>query len=102
MLYFDILIKIGDVLSVYYASGPFVYHFKGICMTLQKKSQIKKTSNLTLRNVYYGIGIELLFGLISNCIFKIVRFDYEKKKFMYNKAKLLYLRRKINRESSVI
>ena len=67
----------------------------------KKKKYIKCYSTLILTNVLSGVGVELSISYYYNRLFYLKFSDYKRKKFIYNKAKLYYLRDKLNRESRI-
>jgi len=56
---------------------------------------------MCVRNVIYGIGIELVAMYYANRIYYVSILDYKRKQARYVKAKLYYLRHKLNRASRV-
>jgi ribosomal protein L19 len=99
--YFLPLFKIGDVVSVYYSSYGFFHSFKGICIGLPYKRQKSKHSNIILRNVYFRVAMELCLGIYSNCLYRVQKLDFQRKRVVYRKSKLFYLRNKLNKQSIV-
>jgi len=57
--------------------------------------------SLTLRNVLLGVGIEYTLSYYYNRVYQLHVQDYKRKRFVYRRAKLYYLRQKLNRASRV-
>jgi ribosomal protein L19 len=58
--------------------------------------------SLILRNVLNSIGIELCISYFYNRLFYLKFSDYKRKKFIYKRAKLYFLRTKLNRASKIL
>lgn len=58
-------------------------------------------TTLVLRNVLCSIGVELCISYYYNRLFYLKFSDFKRKQFIYNRAKLYFLRNKLNRESRI-
>jgi len=94
--------KSGDILVVVYCKETIIYRFEGICIALRHKCLQQVNTALTLRNIVFGIGIELCITYYFHRIYFLSIMDYKRKQFRYKKSKLYYLRGKINRASRII
>lgn len=91
----------GDILNVTFWKSNIIYRFEGICISLKKKSLIKPDVSMILRNIILGVGIEFIVSYFYNRVYNGRFSDYKRKRFLYLRAKLYYLRSKINRQSKV-
>ena len=103
LIYWNLLkFKVGDVLIVFFWIKGIFYRFEGICIRAKKKCFLNSDTSFTLRNVLFGVGIEVTISYYYNRAFnKMLTLDYKRKKFLYRKSKLYYLRTKMNRASRV-
>lgn len=94
-------ISIGDILEfVYvYKSIPLIY--KGICIAIRRRFFVIPDVTLILRNVILKIGIELTVSYFYNRLYKLKFLDYKRKFYNYNKNRLFFIRKRVNRESQV-
>jgi ribosomal protein L19 len=95
------LFKVGDIIE-------FVYHYKciplifnGICISIKYKYFIKSDVTLILRNVIMKVGLELTVSYYYNRLYKLKFLDYKRKFYNFNKNKLYFIRKRVNRESKV-
>jgi ribosomal protein L19 len=93
--------RIGDVLFLSYFLRYKLLFFKGICIAKRNKNFKSKNSSFTLRNINKKIrsGLEVTLNTYINKIYTIFIEKFERKRFKYRKAKLYYLRDKINKHS---
>lgn len=89
--------KIGDVVRIHYFLRTKIYFFKGIIFSQQNK--LLKQNILGLRNICLNIAIELKIPLFFSNIIFLDNLVEERKKIRFKKAKLLFLRVKVNRYS---
>jgi len=94
--------KSGDILVVVYCKETIIYRFEGICIAIRRKLLKELDTVLCIRNILFGIGIELSITYYFHRIYFLSIMDYKRKEFRYKKSKLYYLRSKINRASRVI
>jgi len=93
--------SVGDVLIVFFWVKGLLYRFEGICICIRKKNMKKVDSSLILRNVLGSIGVELCISYYYNRLFYLKFSDFKRKKFIYKRAKLFYLRNKLNKASRI-
>lgn len=93
--------SVGDVLIVFFWVKGLLYRFEGICICIRKKNIKKVDSSLILRNVLGSIGVELCISYYFNRLFYLKFSDFKRKKFIYRRAKLYYLRNKLNKASRI-
>lgn len=94
--------SVGDVLIVFFWVKGILYRFEGICISIRKKNMKKVDVSLILRNVLNSIGIELCISYFYNRLFYLKFSDYKRKQFIYKRAKLYFLRTKLNRASKIL
>lgn len=80
----------------------YVYVFEGICIGIIGKNLSDLNASLVLRNVVLGVGLELVIGYYVNRVYSLQILDYKRKKFVYNRAKLYYIRTRINQASRIV
>lgn len=92
----------GDILTINFWAKSCNYHFEGICLSLKNKHILNPNSTIILRNVLYGTGVELSVSYFLNRLYRnIFISDYKRKKFIYKRSKLYYLRVKENQKSKI-
>jgi len=94
-------ITAGDIIALVFWKEAIIYKFEGICLSVRYKSQLNSNAGLCVRNVLFGIGIEVTAALYSTRIYYLTILDYKRKQFLYRKSKLYYLRYKLNQASRV-
>ena len=92
---------IGDIIEFLfvYKSVPLLY--SGICIAVRKKSFLVPDVTLILRNVIMKVAIEVTVSFFYNRIYKLKFLDYKRKFYFYNKNKIFFIRKRLNRESRV-
>lgn len=93
--------KVGDILIILFWVKHYIYKFEGLCICLRKKNFESPDVSLILRNVLLGVGLEFCISYYLNRIFYLSISDFKRKDFIYRRAKLYYVRLKINRSSRV-
>src|ERR1700678_768607 len=53
---------VGDVVEVIFFRGALPFIFEGVCIALRKKKLKSSDTSFILRNVIFGIGIEMVFS----------------------------------------
>lgn len=96
-----VLVSAGDVVALVFWNEALIYRFEGICISIRYKSLKNINSNICLRNVLFGIGIEITASYFMNRVYYLTILDYKRKQFLYRRSKLYYLRTKLNRASRV-
>jgi ribosomal protein L19 len=94
-------IRVGNILSVYYLVRSRACSFKGICISLKKQRLVNKSVYLILRTVIMRIGIEFGSLMFAYNMLHIKLLIEKAKKNFWRKAKLLYLRKKVNKRSII-
>ena len=92
---------IGDIIEFLfvYKSVPLLY--SGICIAIRKKSFLVPDVTLILRNIIMKVAIEVTVSFFYNRIYKLKFLDYKRKFYFYNKNKIFFIRKRLNRESRV-
>lgn len=92
---------VGDIIEFLflYKSVPLLY--SGICIAIRKKSFIVPNTTLILRNIIMKVAIEIIVSFFFNRIYKLKFLDYKRKFYFFNKNKLFFIRKRLNRESRV-
>jgi ribosomal protein L19 len=93
--------KVGDVLSLIFWVKNYIYKFEGLCICLRKKKFKSSDVSFILRNVLLGVGLELCISYYFNRVFFFNIEDFKRKHFIYQRAKLYYIRLKLNSASRV-
>lgn len=102
LIYWNLLkFKVGDILIVFFWIKGNFYRFEGICICIKKKNIITVDISFILRNIINSIGIELSLAYYYNRLFFLKFSDFKRKKFIYKRAKLYYLRKKVNKASCI-
>lgn len=94
-------INVGDILIVFFWIKGQLFRFEGICISIKWRNILNVNTNLLLRNIISGVGVELLISYYYNRLFSLRFSDYKRKKSIYNRAKLYYLRNKLNIDSRI-
>ena len=96
-----LIFKGGDIVKITFNKGGMVYSFEGLCLALKNKKVLSKNSTLILRNVMDRVGVEITVGYYFNRVYNMEFNDFKRKRFVYKKTRLFYLRERINRQSKV-
>lgn len=91
----------GDVFAIIFWKRSYIHRFEGICISRRKKALLDPNAALILRNVLLGVGIEFTVAYYQSRVYRLHILDYKRKKFIYKRAKLYYIRQRINRASRV-
>lgn len=94
-------ITIGDVLEFNYVYKSAVLSFSGICIAIKKTGYIVPDVSIILRNIIITTGLEIVLSYFYNRAYKMRFLDYKRKFYTYNKTKIYFIRKRINRESRV-
>lgn len=94
--------NVGDVLGLSFRNKGLTYFFEGICIGIKNKGLNNSNTTFILRNILADVGIELNFSYFYNRAFFLKVNNFKRKKFLYNRSKLYYVRNKLNRESRII
>lgn len=92
----------GDILTINFWIKSYNYHFEGLCLSLKNKKIVKPNVTVILRNIFYGVAIEVTASYFLNRLFlNTYMSDYKRKHFLYRPSKLYYLRSKKNKATTV-
>jgi ribosomal protein L19 len=92
---------VGDVVEVAYYRQNIMFKFEGVCISVRRKGFVLPDLVFTLRNVVWGVSIEMTFSYFYHRLFDLVRNDYKRKSNLIRRSKLYYVRNRLNRESRV-
>jgi len=92
---------VGDILEVIYFKGDIPFIFEGVCIILRKKCLKSPDVTFIIRNVVLGVGIEMGFSYYVNRVYNFTLNDYKRKVNSTRRAKMIYIRNRLNRESRV-
>lgn len=92
---------IGDILGLSFRNKGYSYSFEGLCIAVRKKKVLSPETSLVLRNILGDVGIELTFSFFYNRVFFLRVNNFKRKKLTYSRAKLFYVRHKLNKASRV-
>ena len=81
--------------------GPYAHLLEGLCLGIKKRSFLNKETAILIRNVLFGVGVEITASYYNNRLYKCGFSDYKRKQFEYIGHKLYYLRQRDNRETKV-
>jgi len=90
---------VGDVIEFLFVFKSVPLLYSGICIAIRKKSFIVPDVTLILRNIIMKIAIEITVSFFYNRIYKLKFLDYKRKFYFFNKNKIFFLRKRLNRES---
>ena len=90
---------VGDVIEFLFVFKSVPLLYSGICIAIRKKSFIVPNVTLILRNIIMKIAIEITVSFFYNRIYKLKFLDYKRKFYFFNKNKIFFLRKRLNRES---
>lgn len=86
--------KAGDVFTITITKELEGHIFTGICLGVRRTSFHCSDCTVILRNVLFGVGVEVVFSLFYNRAYRVRFEDHLRKSFHYSKSKLFYLRRR--------
>lgn len=92
----------GDVLEIMYWRRSMKFFPAGICIRKRKHSLLHPDAMIVLRNVLGRIGTECTASYYLNRAYDIHLEDYKRKRFIYRRAKLYYIRHKVNQASRIL
>lgn len=92
---------VGDIIEFvfFFKSVPLL--FSGICLAIKHKLFMAPDVTVILRNVIMRVGIEVTFSYFHNRVYKLKFLDYKRKFYFFNKNKLYFIRKRLNRESKI-
>jgi len=92
---------VGDILEFVYFYKTIPLIFSGICIAIKRKNFILPDVVIVLRNIILKTAIEITVSYFYNRIYTLKFLDYKRKIFTFNKNKLFFIRKRVNRESRV-
>ena len=95
------LFTVGDIIEFFFVYKSVPLSFSGICIAIKKKSFLVPDVILILRNVIMKIPIEITVSFFYNRVYKLKFLDYKRKFYFFNKNKIFYIRKRLNRESKI-
>jgi len=91
----------GDILKLIFSRGGYGYYFEGLCLVLRKRNFLSKHTSLCLRNIIYGVGIEVIASYYLNRLYSLEFSDYKRKRYNYSRHKLRYLAHNVRPATAV-
>ena len=92
---------VGDIIEFLFIFKSVPLLFSGICIAIRKKSFLVPDVTLILRNIIMKVAIEVTVSFFYNRIYKLKFLDYKRKFFFFNKNKIFFIRKRLNRESRI-
>jgi len=91
----------SDIIKVIYSKKNIVFTFEGLCLSIRKRNFKDPETSFVLRNIFMGVGMEATVSLYYHRLYGFFIQDYKRKYKNYFKAKLYYVRNRVNRESRI-
>lgn len=92
---------VGDIIEFLFVFKSVPLLYSGICIAIRKKSFLMPDVTLILRNIIMKVAIEVTVSFFYNRLYKLKFLDYKRKFYFYNKNKIFFIRKRLNRESRV-
>lgn len=92
---------IGDIIEFVYYYKSISLIFRGMCIAIKRKNFINPFVVFILRNIIIKTGVELIILYYFRRAYNLKFLDYKRKFYTFNKNKLYYVRKGMNRESRV-
>lgn len=92
---------VGDILEFLFVFKSVPLLYSGICIAIKKKSFIMPDVTLILRNIIMKVAIEVTVSFFYNRLYKLKFLDYKRKFYSYNKNRIFFIRKRLNKESRV-
>jgi ribosomal protein L19 len=92
---------VGDIIEFLFIFRSVPLLFSGICIAIRKKSFLVPDVTLILRNIIMKTAIEVTVSFFYNRIYKLKFLDYKRKFYFFNKNKIFFIRKRLNRESRI-
>lgn len=89
----------GDALKIVFFKKNVPLVFEGICLAVRKRKFKQANVSFYLRNILFGIGVEVVLSYFSNRAYSLSFFNFKRKLVVKPKSKQYYLRSRLNRES---
>lgn len=88
-------------MSINYRLNGYGFMFTGLCLKVKCKSLVQLRSTFLLRNVLSRVSVEVSVAMYGLCRFSFKVLDYAKKRLVYRRSKLYYLRNRTNLETII-
>lgn len=92
---------VGDIIEFLFVFKSVPLLYSGICIAIRKKSFLMPDVTLILRNIIMKVAIEITVSFFYNRVYKLKFLDYKRKFYFFNKNKIFFIRKRLNRESRV-
>jgi ribosomal protein L19 len=92
---------VGDIIEFLFIFKSVPLLYSGICIAIKKKSFLVPDVTLIIRNVIMKVAIEVTVSFFYNRLYKLKFLDYKRKFYFFNKNKIFFLRKRLNRESKI-
>ena len=92
---------VGDIIEFLFIFKSVPLLYSGICIAIKRKSFLVPDVTLILRNVIMKVAIEVTVSFFYNRLYKLKFLDYKRKFYFYNKNKIFYIRKRLNKESKI-
>ena len=92
---------VGDIIEFLFIFKSVPLLFSGICIAIRKKTFLVPDVTLILRNVIMKVAIEVTVSFFYNRLYKLKFLDYKRKFYFFNKNKIFYIRKRLNKESKI-
>jgi len=92
---------VGDIIEFLFVFKSVPLLYSGICIAIKRKSFLVPDVTLIIRNVIMKIAIEVTVSFFYNRLYKLKFLDYKRKFYFFNKNKIFFLRKRLNRESRI-
>lgn len=91
----------GDILEIFFFYKGSSYIFEGVCLAVKGKKLVGADSMFTIRNFIQNIGVECIFSYYYNRLYVLRINDYKEKAFVFSRAKLFFLRQRLQETTTV-
>lgn len=95
------IFSVGDIIEFLFVFKSVPLLYSGICIAVRKKSFIMPDVTLILRNIIMKVAIEITVSFFHNRVYKLRFLDYKRKFYFFNKNKIFFIRKRLNKESRV-
>jgi ribosomal protein L19 len=92
---------VGDIIEFLFIFKSVPLLYSGICIAIKRKSFLVPDVTLIIRNVIMKVTIEVTVSFFYNRLYKLKFLDYKRKFYFFNKNKIFFLRKRLNRESRI-
>ena len=92
---------VGDIIEFLFVFKSVPLLYSGICIAIKRKSFLVPDVTLIIRNVIMKVAIEVTVSFFYNRLYKLKFLDYKRKFYFFNKNKIFFIRKRLNRESRV-